>query len=195
MSVKALDLDDSDYVISVGNTRNSNKIFAAMLLEVRKTPVKSQMDCGETVDIVPLRLLYEQQIENIDIKKSIILHMYNQNTEQTEGEVMLTLRNPKTHGDFSILWQVLDDLIVYCVWIIGNKAAQNMELITMNYGNITIFNSEPLTKDIILSKFSDVFEGTGQLQGEYHLEVAPEVKPVVHVLCRVRVSLKPQLRQ
>ena len=39
-----------------------------------------------------------------------------------------------------------------------------------------------------------MFEGTGKLEGEYHLELDDGVKPVVHPPCRVPVALREKLK-
>ena len=39
----------------------------------------------------------------------------------------------------------------------------------------------PITKEYVLSKFKDVFEGIGKLPvGKYHIELKPDAQPVQH---------------
>lgn len=38
----------------------------------------------------------------------------------------------------------------------------------------------PETKELLIAKFPDVFEGTGQVEGPYHLEIEPDTVTVVH---------------
>ena len=40
-----------------------------------------------------------------------------------------------------------------------------------------------------------VFTGTGLLEGKYHIETDPSIKPVVHPPCRVPVALRSMLEE
>ena len=48
---------------------------------------------------------------------------------------------------------------------------------------------EPLTLEELLKEYEYVFTGLGCLPGEYHIEVNPAIKPVLHALRRVPVPL------
>ena len=43
----------------------------------------------------------------------------------------------------------------------------------------------------ILNQFNDLFESLGELEGEHHIEINPEVKPVVHASRNVPFTLLP----
>ena len=53
----------------------------------------------------------------------------------------------------------------------------NLGLITIN--NISTITSEA-SRDPIVDKYRDVFNGIGCFSGEYHMVMDPEVKPVQH---------------
>ena len=60
------------------------------------------------------------------------------------------------------------------------------------------FNSEkyePLSFDKLMKDFEDVFTGLGYLPGEYHIEIASNIRPVQHTPRRVPVPLKTQLKE
>jgi len=45
----------------------------------------------------------------------------------------------------------------------------------------------------VLKEYEDVFEGTGLLEGQYHLELDENAKPVVHPPRKVPVAIKERL--
>ena len=53
--------------------------------------------------------------------------------------------------------------------------------------------STTVTPDL-LEEFKDVFEGLGDLPGEYHIATDDTVRPVVHPPCRVPVALREQIK-
>lgn len=79
-----------------------------------------------------------------------------------------------------------------------------MNLVEIKYENIlAVDNSEaqfgcssnsPMTLQSLTKKYSDVFEGTGLLQGKYKLDLDPSVTPVVHPPRKVPVAMREQLR-
>ena len=52
-----------------------------------------------------------------------------------------------------------------------------------------------LTKETLLEEYNDVFDGMGQLEGEYHLEVNSEILAFVHPPRKVPVSIKEKLKE
>ena len=49
--------------------------------------------------------------------------------------------------------------------------------------------------DKVLKNFRDVFEGIGELQGEYTIQTTPDVLPVVHPPRRLPITLQKPVRQ
>ena len=58
----------------------------------------------------------------------------------------------------------------------------------------TVQPIENLTKQQIIQKFQDVFEGEGKLEGKLHLEVDKNVKPIQLPVRKVPVSVKEKLK-
>ena len=85
--------------------------------------------------------------------------------------------------------------------LLGNKAVQAMNLMTINYENIKSVQGAPTSPDLykpltipnVLKEYEDVFEGTGLLEGQYHLELDENAKPVVHPPRKVPVAIKERL--
>ncbi|KAL9969912.1 hypothetical protein ACROYT_G022190 [Oculina patagonica] len=53
--------------------------------------------------------------------------------------------------------------------------------------------SDVNTESSILDEFNDLFEGLGELEGEHHVEINTEVKPVIHPPRKVSFTLLPKL--
>ena len=49
--------------------------------------------------------------------------------------------------------------------------------------------------DQLLEEFSDVFKGQGCLSHEYHIQLKPGVKPVVHAARKIPVSLRDKVKR
>ena len=52
-----------------------------------------------------------------------------------------------------------------------------------------------ITKDSIIKNYKDVFEGLGKLPTEYHIEVDPSVKPVIHPPRKIPSALQKQVKE
>ena len=72
----------------------------------------------------------------------------------------------------------------------------------MQHQNVMTVNTEvqrasqgPLSMEEVLKEYSDVFQGTGKLKGQYKLEIEENAKPVVHLPRRVPVALKGKLKR
>ena len=50
-------------------------------------------------------------------------------------------------------------------------------------------SDRPLTKQDLLTKYSDVFEGIGQLPGECDIHLRPDASPVIHPPRRVPLAI------
>ena len=89
--------------------------------------------------------------------------------------------------------------------LIGARAAQEMELITVNDENFIVTLPLPrrnelqvkqITTDELIKQYSDVFDRPlGTLPGEVHLEVDNSVKPVITPTRRVPTALKDELKE
>lgn len=73
--------------------------------------------------------------------------------------------------------------------LLSGTMCEKLGLITIN-----TVNSIEDTDDPIIVQFRDVFQGLGCLEGDYHIEVDPSVKPVQHLPRRVPLALKGRLK-
>ena len=135
-----------------------------------------QLDSGATCNIITANVLKELEIKELQ-KTNHILNMYNNTTIKPIGKCKLMLVNPKNNEKFIAEFVVIKDGTL--TPLLGNKAVQAMSLLTM---------------EKLLKEFADVFEGTGKLQGKYHLELDENATPIVHPPRKVPVAIKERLR-
>ena len=79
---------------------------------------------------------------------------------------------------------------------------QQTDLVRVQHQNVMTVNAEvqrgsqgPLSMEEVLKEYSDVFQGTGKLKGQYKLEIEENAKQVVHPPRRVPVALKGKLKR
>ena len=150
------------------NTLES-KIYAKLV--INKKTVCCQVDCGSTVNVLPLegnkQLFPNQKLEK---KSRVTLNMYNKVKVVTVGqksEVMVT--NPKNNKSYSLDFQIVER---GSGPILGSVTAQEMGFIKVNYENIMNIESHTaLDMTFMLEKFPNVFQGEGLLESDLHLEV------------------------
>ena len=156
------------------NTLES-KIYAKLV--INKKTVCCQVDCGSTVNVLPLED-YKQLFPNQKLEKSrVTLNMYNKVKVVTVGqksEVIVT--NPKNNKSYSLDFQIVER---GSGPILGSVMAQEMGFIKVNYENIMNIESHTaLDMKFMLENFPNVFRGEGLLEGDLHLEVDSTVPPV-----------------
>ena len=74
--------------------------------------------------------------------------------------------------------------------LLSGKTSSNMGLITINLMNQVAIDQ---SADDLIKEYSDMFDGLGCLEGEYHIEVDSAVPPVQHAPQCVPVALKEKL--
>ena len=79
-----------DYQKLDRDPRNKKSIFAEM--EIGANPVRFQVDCGATVNILPKKYVCSNKIE----KTSKVLQMWNRDKLKPEGTCRLIVKNRKT---------------------------------------------------------------------------------------------------
>ncbi|CAG2188277.1 unnamed protein product [Mytilus edulis] len=165
-------------------------------------PVRFQLDSGATCNIINSNALKELGIKELK-KTSQVLKMYNNTTIKPLGTCQLKLINPKNDAKFKAEFIVVKDKTL--TPLLGNKTVQAMNLMTIHYENIKsvqqgapmspdAYTCKPIDKANVLKEYEDVFEGTGLLEGKYHLELNENAQPVVHPPRKVPVAIKDQLQ-
>ena len=122
------------------------------------------------------------------------LPTYSKAESHPEGKRTLEVTNRRTDTTYTIEFQIVEE---NSRPILGDRAIQRMQLITVNNHNIiTVENSSHmLTMLEIESKFSDVFAGDGRLEGQVHLAVNSEATPVQLLARKPPVALKEKFKE
>ena len=177
---------------------SSTKQFPKRLyasITVGKQSVKFQLDSGATCSVISLstleRCLGKVQLTGV----SRVLKMYNHATVQPVGQCVLQLKNEKTGNSYETEFVVLKQ---ECMPLLGSETIQQMNLITVRYENILLLSVKSsktaLTKDSLIEQYSDVFQGTGKFDEQYHITIDPDATPVVHPPRSVPIVLKDDLK-
>ena len=186
---------------AVGNnneTRFQNKIMATFLIEGE--PVKMQVDCGATVNVIP-RKHVPLGIPIHENAKQLGL-FGNKASITSVGTCKLHMMNAKNRQPCDVLFHVVNEET--CVPLIGSRKAQSMNLITVQHENIaSLDDSQGLdkyakTKSEVVKKYQEAFSGLGKMPGKVHLEVddsSPVVMPPRRVPIAVRDKLKEELNR
>lgn len=117
----------------VGNS-NSQAVYCEMLIcHVKpEKPVVFQIDCGASVNVLPIKYLPHELHDKICREKNGTLRMWNGKLVNTVGTCLLTMRNIKCGNKLRSSYVIVkEDLIP----LISRKTAEGMVLITINYQN------------------------------------------------------------
>lgn len=178
----------SEVINSSSDRKHAKKLFATLYVD--KSAIKFQLDSGATCNLVPANLLRDKSKLKATRK---VLTMYNKTTVTPLGQCTLEVHNPKNHKMYQVDFVVVDGN--RCMPILGSPTIQEMDLIKVQQHNILSVEANPVTQEVLLKDYPDVFQGTGKLEGQYNLEVREDVQPVVHPPRRVPVALKEKLKQ
>ena len=187
------DTESEEEIISaVSTTQTINSVSAGPIyaeMELDGKPVKFQVDCGATVNVIPVKYVDKplEQSENI-------LHMYNESQLNPLGKRRLSLRNVTSRKKYSVEFEVVKEDLTP---LLSRKAAEQMNLITVNYGNFKQLHSVTPRSDNMLHKYSSVFDDStiGDLPGKVSIVVDEHAKPVQCPPRKVPVSVKPKLKE
>jgi hypothetical protein len=193
------DESDSDSIFAVNNRTGpiKRKIFANLFIS--DTPVRFQIDCGATINLLPLSVV--KDVYGASFKKAIrpsesILTLYDGSVLETVGMATVTVANPKNQEK-----HVLDFYVTKSrsTPILGAEACQAMMFITINYENIAAVTSSSdvtssMSLDAIEREYGDIFKGYGKFKGKLHLHVDPSVPPVRMPLRRLPIAIKDKVK-
>ena len=161
--------DDSFFIDAVSNNDiKGNQAFVD--IQIGERGVKMKLDTGAQVNALPLSIFKSLNCGEVD-RTDAILTAYAGHKIDVAGSKVITCRHKN----------VIKKLLFYVVRgtvtpILGLKACMDLNLIQiiMSVNKSIPENSHPFIR------FADVFEGLGAFPGECHIEVDPNVKPVIH---------------
>lgn len=147
-------------------------------LEVHKTPIKFKVDTGSQANIIPMSIYRELKGPKIPIQASkTSLTSYTGDELDVVGKCTLKCMNKHLNFFVSKTNQYP---------ILGFQASQELDIIKV----VMATNKEEQLKE----KYSNVFKGLGCMREPYHIELDPEVSPVVNAARKVPVAIKDRLK-
>lgn len=103
-------------------------------MEVNGKPVKLQIDCGATVNI-----LSKRHLDGLPLPpETVQLQMWNGSTIQALGRCKLRTRNVKTGQKFNVHFVIVEEELTP---LLSRNAAEKMGLITVNYNHFKHVNA------------------------------------------------------
>ena len=187
--------DDSIYTISSGKAQYFVKV-AVETPEDTEVNIEFQLDTGATCSTLTMKDY--NKISSAPLKKSNAkLKLYDNTYIKPVGTV--TLRCTTNNVTKRIHFEVVDRAPTS---LLSGKACSALKLIQFSehcLRHVVCATEENmsrtgLSKDSVLTEYSDVFKGLGKLPGLYHIETDPNVKPKQDNPRRVPVSLKAELK-
>ena len=143
---------------------------------------KLQVDCGATLCIIPKSPIGETQIESCNVS----LEMWNKVKIKALGTCKLLMENPKTLLKYLVKFVVVEENLTP---LLSRKAAEKMELITVNYERFKSVNGVMNSSDV-LRHYPDIFNGdVGTLTGSVRLTLKPDAAPILRPPKQLQVEL------
>jgi len=150
----ALESKESD-VHAVGFAK---EIYPEMLVDNKK--VIFQIDCGASIKIIPAKHAQGHEIKST----SKTLRRWNGSQHKAIGTARIIMRSPKTRKKYSVEFVVVENGLTP---LIGARAAQGIEIITVNDGNFIMTSPPPrrnelqlkqVTAEKLIKRFTGVFD-------------------------------------
>ena len=202
--VATLDLHpQSEEVLAIKSDHPQPKIHATMTIKGGRN-TSFQIDTGATCNVIRATQLRGTKYEKKVFATDQVLRMYNSSPLVPTGICYVQLTNPTNDKKYNVKFVVVEDKDAN-INLLGSRAAQQMNLIQVNHENISDRVNEVqavdnqciggLTKEEILQKYPEVFEGIGELGEPLHLEIDHTVEPVQIPPRRIPEALRKPLKE
>jgi len=195
------EVQDEESLMSLKGA-NDKRCFSNVFVNGRK--IKFLLDCGSTVNLLPLKMLSTIGKCKTDLRPSrSVLRMFDRTELPTLGLLTAKLMHPRTRTVIDVEFYVTmrDDPIL------GIDACRRLDMLRIVEENICELTSAitppppssssrtgRVTEDDVIKQFADLFDGAlGHLEGDVHLEVDPDVAPVQMPLRRLPVALRDRV--
>ena len=159
-------------------------------LNINNKNIDMKVDTGAKCNVISQNVFQKiKRNECIDTKNSSPLIAYSGDEIPTLGQLPCVIVNKTYILPFFVVQKQVSS-------ILGLKSSMELGLLTLNHVySIEEQINNHLTKDTILKKYSDLFNGElGELPVIYKMRLDPEVKPVVCPPRRVPVALQDQVK-
>ena len=175
------------------NTVSHNQTIPAKQANVNidlgpnNTKTKFKIDTGSSVNTLPIKsfelLNVSLPLQTTDAK----LTSYSGDRIRVHGKVTLTCRykNATVNTTFYVVNNNAPPLL-------SLQTSVDLGLIALTYA---IEQNQPITKECVMSEYSDLFKGIGTLPGKSKLYLRDNAVPVIAAPRRVPEALKSRLKQ
>nr|XP_054767488.1 uncharacterized protein K02A2.6-like [Lytechinus pictus] len=179
---------DEAYQISSDRKMQSYQRKIIAKFRINDKEIGMQVDCGATCNVI-----HEKDVPSgTELSNTNqVLSVYSEGTVPVAGKCKLHLRNVKNNKKYLVPFVVVKGTVTRP--LLGASTAQQMKLITVQYGNIEVVHA--VTNDDILTSYKDVFTGLGKMPGTVHLQTDSSVEPVIMPPRRVPIVVKDKLKQ
>ena len=137
--------------------------------------VRFILDNGASANVMS-RNVYKEISGDTKLKKLTMTKssLFNKTELKPCGEVVMKVVNPKNKKKYKVRFVITKEARSP---VLGLRAVQGMELITVNTENIATVSQEK--ENDVLQNYKDVFAGeVGKPEGKLHLEMDKEFSPV-----------------
>ena len=155
-------------------------------MQVGNEAVKFQIDCGASVNVLPLKFVKDVQL--LPCTKTLV--MWNGTKVKPLGSCTLPVINPKNDGKYQVKFLVVEEN-----WtpLLGLNAVEEMILLTVHSENFVNFVKK--SDDDPLIKYPGVFYGRlGTLPGKVHLQIDANCKPVMLPARKIPVAIREKFK-
>ncbi|RXN08425.1 retrotransposon-like family member retr-1 [Labeo rohita] len=143
-----------------------------------------KLDTGAECNVLSFKDFEKTSNKTTTLKKSnCTLVTYSGHTMETKGKVWLKCGYKDT--EFDLEFQIVEE---DSPAILGREACSKLGLIKR------VYKVENKNQTDILSEYQDVFTGLGCVPGLHHIQLNPDVAPVIHAPRKVPIALKEKVR-
>jgi hypothetical protein len=156
---------------------------------VNESPIKFKLDTGSEASVLPYRWVKKVDPAAVLVETKTVLVAFGSADFKLKPKGLVTFQCRSVMGkEVNITFVVIEE---EAQPILGLEACISLGLVKrMHQMEVTASSKED-----IVHKFKDVFEGVGQVPGEYKIELKANAQPVIHAARRVPLSLHKKLRQ
>lgn len=178
MFIGTVTVEKERNVMSINSSKEDEQWFET--IQINKNDVKVTLDTGAECNVLSEKVYKLLNIPGRLQRSSCKLVTYSGHKMAPLGKRAL---NCVYKGQkYKILFEIMKH---DAPAILGRAACQRMGMIKRLY---EIEKSSDILKD-----FEDLFEGLGCLPGEHHIQIDPNVRPVVHAPRRIPVALREKV--
>ena len=179
---------DQNKEVFMLNNNGDNRTFCHLI--VNDVNLRFLLDSGSSVNLLHVDTVRKMkvQIRPTDAK----LRMFDGQLLNITGEVDLNVRHSITGQCETLKFYVT---VMHKVPLLGKHACILFNLIRINEQNICMVENKQfdVTRDNIMSKYNDLFNGFGKFEGEIHLHTYSSVMPVRMPLRKIPIPIKDKV--